>query len=776
MFSVVDAVLLRPLPYREPDRLVRVIGIDHKAPKEWSHYALSPQQFDQWRAGTTTIQQLAVVHPTVANLTGLEAPERVDALHVSAEFFTLLGAQPKIGQWFSRADELQGAAPRVILTERIWRSAFGADPRIVGRTVYLDRVAHEVVGVARGELWIPGGRRLYPDFAISDNIAVFLPLRIEEADRRNAATRFISIARLAAGATVAQAEQELNALQRTLALPTHVQYPATVHVQSLHETIAGEYRLVLQLLLAAVVLLFLIVVVNVANLSLGRWMGNAQSLKIRQALGASRWQLTMLCLHESSILAAAGVAGGLLLARWALDALRLQTGIGIPRWEEADLHISSLLFGVAMGAVCALLIGLIPAWRATVMVNSLVQTQRNSTLGPSTRQAQRLMVSVQVALAFVLVSGSILLALSLRTLLAVPQGYRDSGVSVVALMTPRQQYPQGKDRQALVDRIREECLKLPGVESVAAVTSLPMHTSWNFMNIYTPETENLPLSETIVGSFTYATRDYFQTVGLPLLEGRLYEDAEVEDRVVVISATAARQLFPGRNPIGAKLRHLIANQAERVIGVVGDVRSEGLDHPPSITVYRPLARSLFGSRAPELYALVRSRGTADMVRDDIRRAVAKVDPMLAVPSMGTLDRIPRPEVQRRELQAALTSGFGGIALFVAVAGIYGVVAFSLALRRKELAIRMALGAEQRHVRGLVWREALTPVLWGILPGLLGAVGVSQLLRGMLYGVSPLDAKVLILTPVLLLVAGLIPAQLLAVRACRISPASVMQGE
>jgi len=778
MFAIVHAVLLKPLPYQEPERLVRVMGIDPNAPKEWANYALAPQQFEAWRTGTGSLSSLAVVHTSTANLTTTDTAYRIDALHVSAEFFDILGAKAQLGQWFTRNDELPGAARRVILSDGLWRQALGGDPEIVGKTVLLDGVAHEIAGVAAGNLWIPAGRRLHPDYAIPQNVSFFLPLRFSEEDRRNASFLFLGLGRLAPGATAAGAAEELNSARGRVALPPRVQFPAQMHVEPLQAAIVAEHRSMLILLLGAVCCLLLIVCVNVSNLSLSRWARSAAELATRQALGATRGQLAMLCLAESSVLLAAGTAGGLLLGSWLLAGLRAQTALSIPRLEEAAMDWPVMLFALGVMVAGTWGAGAIPLARVVRgdIQASLATVSRSRTEDGKTRGAQRLLVGIQASLALLLLTGAGLLLISLEKVLAVGAGSENRNVSVVSLTLPRQRYSRGVDGQMLVDRLRAAWIQIPGVESVGAVTALPTEKSWNFINIYTPETESLPITETVVGSFVYATQNYFPTAGLGLKDGRLFADGENTERVVVISQTAAELLFPGRNAIGRTLRHLMSKQPERVVGVVSDVHAEGLDAAPSVTIYRPLSRKVFGPMTTELQVLVRSKTPPESIRDALRKGLSEVDAGLAVPAIRSLDALPRPEVERRHLQTRLVSGFGLTSLFLAAIGVYSLVSLSITQRKRELAIRVALGAEARHVRSFVWREALAPVLWGMAPGAAGAVALAFLWRGVLFGVSPFDPRVLLVASMVLLVATIVPAHILSRRAERIAPAIAMQSE
>lgn len=778
MFAIVEAVLLRQLPYNEPERVVLVTGAVLGFHDDQHSYLLDPNQFDRWRSGMRTVESLTIFRPGAVNVTGIREAQQVNILRVSAEFFTTLGYQPQLGRWLTREEEHDPAVRRVVIADGLWRSAYGADPEIVGKSVFLDGVAHEVVGVAPASFWLPSGGHFGVLHQLPGTVSVFLPLQVPAGERVAPAYFYTALARLTKGATAEQAAAELTANMPPVTWTASMPPPQEILATPVHTKIVERSRAPLLLLLGAVFFLLLLVCVNVGNLSLVRWERERKELAIRAALGASWRQLAGLCLAESALLAAAGTVAGCLLGSWLVGLVQAHAGVAVPRLELAGVNGMVLRFGAVVGGAVALLIGLLPSVRVAKRSGQweLGLTSRGSTDGTGVQRLQRLLVGAQAALAVILLSGAVLLLVSLRKVLEVPEGY-DADRVVTAKLTPsRTRYPKPSDRLLLAERLTEQVRRIPGVAAAAASTVMPNEPSWAFINV---ESDVLREVNNYGGPGAYyvqATKDYYSTLGIPLLEGRIPEDRVEGERQVVISQALAKELFPGVNPIGRVLRNGVGGAPERVIGVVGDVHPEGLEQPPANIVYRNFQMTTFGGGTPVLVLLARTGLPGEALADEIRKAVATVDPELAVPGVRTLRQIPRAEVSIRQLQAMLTSGFGVLGLVLSAAGVYGIVAFSLTRRRKELAIRMALGADGRRIRRIVWREALIPVMAGIVPGVMGAVGLGMLLRGLFFGVSPVEPGVLLATPVILLAAAMVPAHILARRTERIAPAEVMQVE
>lgn len=775
IFAIVEAVLLRELPYRQPERLVRIVGATRGAAEGTVEYLLSPPQFDLWRHGTRTLEGLALFRPGAGNLTGISEPRQVNLLRVSAEFFSTLGYRPELGRWLTLEEERDPAVRRIVISHSLWKSAYAGDREIVGKTVYLDGIAQEVVGVAPATFWLPGGRDLFP---LPQPISVFLPLQVPASLRTGTPAFFYcAIGRLAKGATAGQAAEELTAKPAPVNWKTTLPPPELIEVQPLQAKVVEKSQKPLLLLLGSVLFLLLIVCVNVGSLTIARWERDRKGLTIRASLGASWRQLAGLCLAESSLLAGAGTSIGVLLASWLMDVVQMSAGVSLPRLELSGLNGVVLLFSAGIGGGAALLIGLLPAVRIARQSSQWEQglTSRGGTETGGARGLQKGLVSVQAALAVVLLSGAVLFLVSLHKLLDIPDGYDADRVVTAKLVPSRPLYPSARDRQALTERLMEAVGRIPGVVTAAASTSMPNEVTWK-LTVETEETKHRKEGSPSV-YYVFVTRSYFAAMGIPLLNGRIPEDQVEGERQVTISLATAKAAFPGVNPIGRILQNGVGGPPERVVGVVGDVRPEGLDQPPANMVYRNFQFTGFGGDGtPQIIVMARTGLSGEAMASDIRRAIASVDSGLAVPSVQTLRQVPRPEVSLRQLEALLTSGFGLLGLILAVAGVYGVVAFSLTRRRKELAIRMALGADRTHIRGIVWREALLPVAWGLLPGVLGAVGMGVLLRGLLFEVSPMEPRVLVATPLLLLTAAMVPAHFLSKRAERIEPATVMQNE
>lgn len=780
MFAIVHAVLLKPLPYREPDRLVRVIGWNPKFPETEAWYLLNAVQFLAYRDGLRTLESLAGFRPGTGNLTGINEATRVNLLYASEEFLRTFGLHIQLGRWFSKEDEAGRGMERVVISDNFWRRALGADPRVIGQTLYLDGQPQQIIGVMPADFWLPSGNDLFP-LPIPEGISIFRPLviPINQRDGRDASFFYRAIGRLSGAATAEQAAQEMTA--KMPPTPPSVKFPPPVKIlaRGMREQLTESSRGSILLLLVAVLFLLMIVCVNVGSLAVMRWNRNERELAVRAALGATWKQLAGLCLAESAVVSSAGTIAGVLLAWSLIDAIRSRTDLAIPRIEFSGLGGPVLLFSLCVGAFSAMIVGLLAAFRVTRNAKGWdLRSGGGRTATPSytAGRFQRRLISVQTGLAVVLLSGASLLTLSLWKTMQVPEGYDSERVAIAKLNPAPSYFPRANDRLRLAERFTEELRTIRGVTSAAVTTTMPNEPSWNLVNVETDVRPAQADPPVISAHFVFASKGYYETLGIPLLEGSIPEDQKGDERKVVISRSAARAFFPGLNPIGRVLRHGINQWPERVVGVVGDIYADGLDQPPSKVIYRPFAENYFGGQTPEMILLVRTEGDTSKLSGPIREVVRKVTPQLGVPRVETLRQLPRREVTVRQTLAALVSGFGFVALFVAVAGLYGVTAYSLAQRRKEHAIRAALGAEPQHLRVLIWRETLTPVLWGLFPGILGAAAVGPLLRGLLFGVSPFEPWVFVLTPAVLVGAALVPAFLLSRHAKRIDPSAVLQAE
>jgi len=770
MFAVVDAVLLRPLPVREPERLVGVSCFIPTDPR--AQFMLNPQQHALWKAGTRSLESLAIVKPDITNLTGLVEPKRLEVLQVSGEYFATLGVTPQLGRWIGEEDQ---TARGVVLTDGLWRDAFAADPNVVGKTIYLNEEPHQIRGVAPANLWFPRGKL---EFALPDSVQAFIPLRMANWEKTGTDAYFYrGIGRLAPGISIPQAEEELSATMASIPWKSGIVHPTAVRVEPLQAAAVRASRATLWLLFGAILSLLLIVCVNLANLSLVRWARQSGELAIRVALGASTRQLLAMCLTESLLLAALGTASGLWLAAWLVDIVRVQSGLAIPRLEQSTINAPVIGFTIILLLFTTMLIGLLPALRISrpTAWGALSTLGRGARASLPVQKLQRRLATAQVALALLLLYSAGLSIVGLVRMLSIPEGYDAGQVAVVPLSPPKTKYRNSELRLQLVERLVAELRRLPGASAAAVSSVLPHEQSWNFVNILTERTEGRPLSEQQTGYFQSVSQDYFAATGIPLLAGRVHRDRGEAEQVALLSRTAALALFPSADPLGQVIRHGILKKPTRVIGVVGDTYPDGRDKPPANMVYEPINRLVLPAVPLELSLIIRSEpGT--LTHQSIQRAAATVDPGLGVPQVRFLSQIPRREVSSRGLQALLSGGFAGMALFVATAGIYGMVAFALAQRRRELAIRMALGASERDMWRLVTRESLLPVVWGLVPGIGAAFALAYWGRDLLFGTAPVNPWVSVLAPLAMLVAAIVPVYTLTRRTIRIDPAAALQAE
>lgn len=770
MFAVVDAVLLQPLPVREPERLVGVSGFIPNDPR--ALFMLNPQQHAMWRAGTRSLESLAIVKPDITNLTGVIEPKRLDVLQVSGEYFATLGVAPRLGRWIGEEDQTSRG---IVLTDGLWREAFAADPRVIGKTVYLNEEAYQILGVAPANLWFPRGKL---EFALPDSIRAFIPLRMANWEKTGTDAYFYrAIGRLSPGVTIPQAEEELTATLASIPWRSGIVHPTAVRVDALQAATVRASRSNLWLLFGAILSLLLIVCVNLANLSLVRWARQSGELAIRVALGASTRQLLAMCLAESLLLAAAGTGSGLWLAAWLVDIVRAQSGLAIPRLEQSAINAPVIGFTLLLLLFTTVLIGLLPALRISrpTAWGPLSALGRGARASLPVQKLQRKLATLQVALALLLLYAAGLSVVGLVRMLSIPEGYDSGQVAVVPLSPPKTKYRNSELRLQLAEQLVAELRRLPGASAAAITSVLPHEPSWNFVNILTEHTDDRPLSEQQTGYFQSVSQHYFAATGIPLLAGRAHRDRGEAERVALLSRAAAQALFPGADPLGKVIRHGILKNPTRVIGVVGDTYPDGRDKPPANMVYEPINRLVLPAVPLELSLIIRSE-TGTLTHQSIQQAVATVDPGLGVPEVRFLSQIPRRGESVRSLQALLSGGFACMALFVATAGVYGMVAFSLAQRRRELAIRMALGASERDMWSLVTRESLVPVVWGVLPGIGAAFALAYWGRDLLFATSPINPWVTVLAPLAMLAAAMVPVYTLTRQATRIDPAAALQAE
>jgi len=757
IFSVVNGVLLRPLPFPWPERLVMV----------WGHHADIGQEtaslpdYLDWREGAPALEHLEAGSSTFFNLTGQGEPERIVGARTTAGFFQALRVPAALGRTFEPGEDRQGNNRVVVLSHGFWKRHLGASPEVLGRTLTLDGLPHTIIGVAPEH------------FRFLWNAELWAPLTVDaQLGRRS---DFLSvIGRLAPGATVEQAQAELTAVASRLAQ----QYPDTnarwtAKVVPLHEELVGEARPALLVFMGAVGLVLLIACANVANLMLARSSRRQRELAVRAALGASRGRLIQQMLTESVLMALLGGLLGLLLAVWGIDGLRMAQLSLLPGHSEIGIDGWVLGFTLGLSLATGVLFGLAPALNlpGRDLDGTLRAGARGLTGSMSLRHLRGWLVLGEVALALVLLVGAALLLRSFDRLQRVDTGFTPEGLLTLRVILPQTKYPEDPQLTAFYQQLTDRVSAVPGVESSGLTNALPLGgaPAWSFgIEGETPAANAVQDAE----AFSVSP-DYFRTMAIPLHAGRLFEpqDGPTAQRVVLINQTLARRYWPGREPLGSRVT-VDGTTWATVVGVVGDVRADSIQKEPYPQLYFPFTQ--MPRRA--MFLTVRAAGEPMSLVGSLRREVTALDPDLPLSDVLTMEQRLGSAVAQPRVNVLLLGGFAVVALLLAGIGIYGVISQMVAQRTREIGIRMALGAKPGDVLRLMIQQGMTPALVGIALGLVAAWVGSSLLASLLYGVSAKDPLSFLLVPVFLISVALFAAWLPARRAARVDPTEALRQE
>ena len=759
IFSIIHAVLLRPLPYPEPHRLL-AIEETQSATKVFSSEAMmvSALHFVTWRKQCRSFEQIALLDGLSLNLTGMGEPERLDVERASATLFPLLGVQPRLGRSFLEEEDQPGRDRVVMLSDSLWHRRFQSDPGVVGRKITLDGVPFEVVGVLPASFrtpWLGGPVDLWKPFAIrEDELQVIGDFNYE------------CLARLRRGVSREQAVAEMKIIQSGIArtIPERVELGALL--TPLAERMTAGSRQGLLLLLAAVGAVLLIACVNITNLLLARNTARRE-LAIRAAIGASRGRLGQQMLTESLILSALGGMAGVLLAQTVVGLVVAHAPADLPRIDEVRLDAPVFWFSFLISMVAGLVFGFLPAWKFSLAdpQDALKADSRTTTGGTSSGRVRRLLVGCEVGLGTVCLVLAGLLMQSFVRLLRVERGYAVERILTVNLMMPAVRYPDLAARTKFLRSALDDLQRLPGVLAAGA-TNRQLLSGPGSNNSITLEGTKVPLLERPVVDYRCISPGYFRTFGIPLITGRVFDESDVHRNVAVLSAKTAQGLWPGENPVGKHFR--LGDEGSplaEVVGVAGDVRGVRLDEVPNPTVYLPYWQRDRRDMIIAVRTALEPAAMASGVRDTIR----KLDPELPVRAFRTMEQVLIAELSPRRFQLTLVLLFAATALLLASIGIYGVVSYSVAQRRAEMGIRMALGATASDVKWLVMRQGMGPVVAGWAAGLVGALAVGRIVRSLLFDTGTSDLATLASVSAVVLLVALAACYLPSRRATRIDP-------
>ena len=782
IFSFVNAVILNPLPLPDSDRLVVI----NETTNQGREMSVSLLNFNDWRERANSYEELGGFRFDTFNLIGMGNPQRLLGQEVTLNYFKILGVQPQLGRIFTEEEEKYGAAPTaVLISDSLWRGMFGSDPNILGRTLNLGGNYFKVVGVMpagfefirKSDLWAPLGGWLRPNSAWFDR-GNHMGLRV--------------LGKLKPGTSVGEAEVEM----RHLAGQLSTEYPATnsgsgTLTRSLKTMIVQEVRSTLLVLMGAVGFVLLIACVNVANLSIARGLVREQEMGIRMALGAGRRRLIRQMLNESLLLSVIGGLAGILCARWLLSALIKLAPANLPRLADVQLSGRVLLFTAGLTLLTGLLFGLLPAWSATRTRPALAFNQggRSSTSGPLRRRLFDSLLVAEIALALIVVTGAGLMTRTMFKIANVDPGFQSDHLLTMRLDLADPKYDDNSAQQeSFRGQVLTNIKAIPGVESAAFTLSLPIEGSeWGSVFIVAdqpvPERSQLPSA-----AFNPISSDYFKTMGIRLLQGRPFTDADTEQSpaVVVVNETMAQRFWPGENPIGKRVKQGWPEWKtpwREVVGVVSDVKLDGVIDQTPLHVYLPNSQGPFTS----MFLTVRTTMEPQSLNGQIQAAVHAVDSQIPLYEVRTMEDRMQRAVSSQRAAMILLGAFALIALLLAIIGIYGVISWGVVQRTREMGLRMALGALRRDVMWLVLRRCAVLVFAGVSLGLLGAFALTRVLGAslsevgpgrtpMLFGVKALDPMTFIVAPILLALVALLACCLPARRATKIDPLVALRYE
>ena len=768
IFSVVNAVLLRPLPYADPDRIV-MVWMDNtrmKVDQDIHSYA----NYVDYRDRNQSFEYIAAYSGVSLNLVGSGDPERVIGAMSTANLFSVLGVQPMLGRVYTVEEEEPGRDQVVVLGYGLWQRRFGGNPGIIGQTISLSDVTREVIGVMPKSFRFP-----------HKDAELWAPLAVDANRRANrGGFSYYAIGRLKSDVPLEKARTDMSAIADQL----QQEYPNIlegygVNLVPLHEQVVGKTRLALLVLLGMVVFVLLIACANVANLLLARAAVREREIAIRMALGAGRGRLIRQLLTESILLGLLGGAAGLLIANWGLQALIALSPEDTPRLDQINIDRRVLLFTFAVSLLTGLLFGLVPALQASKadLNESLKEGGRSSTGGVRGRRIRSLLVVFEIGLSLVLLIGAGLMIKSFMRLRDVSLGFKPDRLMTMNLQLSRSRY-QGRQGHDFYQKLIQRVEAMPGVESAAAITDIFIDALPNSASFAVEGKPPASAADQIEAPIDFVTPGYFRAMGIPLLLGRDVDERDVPDstRVVVINNTFAQRLWPGEDPLGKRFTFGPGDSNPQwltIVGVVADMRRTGYEAEVRCETFLPYSQRTF---IGFMTLVVRAKTDAKSIIPAVRDEVWSIDSNQTISHIRTMDQTLDEMVSQRRLNMVLFGIFAATAMILAAVGVYGVISYSVTQREHEMGIRMALGASGKDVIKLVIGQGLLLTLAGVSVGLVGALLLTRVMASLLYLVSATDTWTFAVIPILLTVVALAASFIPARRATKVDPMIALRYE
>lgn len=776
MFSIARTVLLKPLAYRDPGRLVTILFRVPQFSKTLSTIPVNAQHYELWRDHNRTLEEISMVRPDAHILSGHGEAVQVNGVRVSPNLFHLLGIQPAIGRSFVKGEDQAGRERVVVISYRLFQEELGGRPEALGQTLVLDGEPYEVVGVMPDRLPFPRGKQLSELEVLPEYTDYWVPLVFSEEDLASPLgnENYIAIARMKPDVTTAQVLADVTALEKAIAK----RYPEPVEfdpiVRPLQQAMARDVRLPLLVLMAAVASVLLIVCINLTNLMLVRAVAQRREWAIRVAIGARTSDLLHSAFVESLCLSITGGALGCFLAIWLVRLVQLRGPVDLPRINELAVDGPVLLLALILSITCAFLFGLWPAWRAALVdpQQALQSATKTTGVGRRGHRSGKLLVVAEVALSTVLLLTAGLLMRSFAAILGVDPGMKVENLLTMRINLPRGRYQQGRNIVSFYKRLSEQVDALPGVKAAGLISDLPL-TGENDNNPATAgDRPAPPVTQWQMTNSRSASKNYFQAAGIQLKEGRPFDERDGDTTEVMISRNLAEQLWPRQSAIGRPLRIYSYKRLMNVVGVVGATYAASLTQQPTMMIYFPDWRR----QDLNMSLVVRTANKPESISGAVRRIVQDLEPQAAIPSIQTMREVVASSVSQQRFQVILLATFAAMALILACLGTYGVLAFTIGRRTSEIGVRMALGALPNKILRSTLGAGMVPVLVGIVAGLSISAALARVVANLLFGVPALDPRTYAATSLVLLTVAALACLIPARRAARLNPIEALRDE